>query len=306
MLKRLKLEFFYVRKMFQWGYGWHDWHRYILNKFFSLQLLARIKPISCPRDDGFEIHTLAPRSGLWMAYWTVRSFLYHSGLCPRIIIHDDGSIDERTAAMFESKLANAKVLYKSEAEKMFYADPNIPDIVKKYRRECKNFYIMMFLDHFFLSSTCKVMVLDNDMLFYDRPTEIIEFMRGNSGVDAIYAAYSGSNPVDMDEEYQKKYAAILADASRLNSGLMVFDKSKIDVQRIAEYFEHVTKPDGPLIEQTGWGMILSQIPHSLFPEERYKLRGGIDSSSVCKHFTKPRRHEMFARGIDEARKRIGV
>lgn len=263
-----------------------------------------MKPISCNGNDDFEVHILTPKSGLWMTYWTVRTFLNYSGLRPRVVVHDDGTIDESTARMFESKFSNVRILRRAEADRRFYADPTIPGIVKRYRRDCTNILLLMFIDHFFLSSSRRVLVLDNDMLFYGRPVEMIEFFKGESSLDAVYAAYGGErNPLDVDAAYQEKYADILDDASRLNSGLMMFDKSKIDVRRVEEYFEHVTKPNGHFIEQTGWGMILSQVPHAFFREELYKIRGGIDPTTIAKHFTGPRRHEMFAWGIDEARRR---
>ena len=308
MFKKLKTELFYARRMSQWGYGLRDWYRYVLNKFFSLQLLARVKPIQCIEDADFELHILAPRNGLWMAYWAIRSFMYYSGHCPRVVIHDDGSIDDKAKWIFENKLPNAHVLYRKEAKRLFFSDPNIPDLVKKYRRECKNFYIMMFVDHFFLSKSNKVMVMDNDVLFYNKPNEIIDFLENKNVLDAVFYGSEewDGNPLDVTEEYKNKYSSILADASRLNSGVMLFNKNKFDYAKITEYFENVTKPHGDLIEQTGWGMILCQNPHKFLPEERYVFRGSIGPSVVAKHFTKPRRHEMFARGIDEVRKRIGV
>lgn len=305
----LKRELFFWRKMIQYRYGLREWYRYISNKFFPLQLLRRMEAVSYPLKDDFEVHILTQKSGLWMAYWTIRTFLHHSGLCPHFVIHDDGTIDEQTALMFEGKFLshNVSILRRADADRRFEDDPTIPDLVKKQRKNCTNIYLLMFVDHLFLSTTRRVMVMDNDILFYDRPTEIIDFMNGKSDVDAIFSLYEGErNPIDMDEEYKKKYAHIAQDASGLNSGTMVFDKSKIDFKRVVEYFEHTTKPNGHLIEQTGWGFLLSQIPHAIFPESRYRVRGGVDFPTVVKHFTSPRRHEMFAYGIDEARKRMGV
>jgi hypothetical protein len=308
-LKKIKQELFYVRQMIHYRYGFREWYRYILNKFFSLQLLRYMNPVLYELKDDFELHILTPKFGIWMAYWTIRSFVYHSGLCPHIVVHDDGTIDEKTVRLFESAFSNnnVSILRRVDADRQFEADPTIPSVVKVHRKKCKNTLLLMFIDHLFLSSSRRVLVLDNDILFYDRPTEIIDFMRGNSSVDAIYAVYGEyRNPIDMDEEYKKKYASILSDASGLNSGMMMFDKSKINFDLVAEYFEHTTKPNGHLIEQTGWGFVLSQIPHAFFPEERYRLRGNIQYPTVAKHFTTPRRHEMFAYGIDEARKRMGA
>ena len=307
ILKKIKQELFYIRQMFRYRYGLRKWYQYIFNRFFGLQLLRHMRPVFYEPTDDFELHILDHKPGLWMSYWTIRTFLHHSGLRPRIVIHDDGTIDEKTARIVESRFSgkNVSILRRADADRLFAADPSIPEIVKNHRNNCKNIYLLMFVDHLFLSTSRRVMVMDNDILYYDCPTEIIDFMKGNSNVDAIYAFYEGErNPIDMDEEYKNKYEDILSDASGLNSGMIVFDKSKIDFDRVAEYFEHTTKPDGHLIEQTGWGFILSQVPHAIFPEEIYKLRGNINPPTVTKHFTTPRRHEMFAYGIDEARKRM--
>lgn len=305
--KKIKQELFYVRQMVHYQYGLLNWYRYIRNRFFGLSLLRRMKPVFYEPTDDFELHILDHKPGLWMSYWTIRSFLYHSGLRPRVIIHDDGTIDEETARMVEGKFTgkNVSILRRADADRLFAVNPLIPAIIKNHRNNCKNIYLLMFVDHLFLSSSRRVMVMDNDILYYDQPTEIIDFMQGNSSVDTIFALYEGErNPIDMDEEYKNKYKAISSDASGLNSGIIVFDKSKIDFERVTEYFKHTTKPNGHLIEQTGWGFILSQIPHAIFPEKRYKLRGNIEFPTVTKHFTTPRRHEMFAYGIDEARKHM--
>jgi len=34
---------------------------------------------------------------------------------------------------------------------------------------------------------------------------------------------------------------------------------------------------------------------------KYIIKGGIKENTVIKHFTSPRRHEMYAYGIDKAR-----
>ncbi len=293
--------------MIQYRYGPIKWYRYIKNKFFPVFLVRRVKSITSNHEDDFEWHILSHKIGLWMTYWTIRSFMYQSGLCPRVIVHDDGTIDPATARMFESKFSNVRVLLRGDANRQFSVLSDVPDIIKRARTS-KNFYILMFLDHFFLSASRRVMVSDNDILFFQRPQEIIDFMAGKSDVDAMYFIGwdENRNELPIDETYKKKYTSVLDDAARLNSGLMIFDKSKVKTDRVAEYFEHATDFDHHLIEQSGWGMILSQIPHAFFPEATYRLRGGVKPPVIFKHFTKPRRHEMFAYGIDEARKHMGA
>ena len=303
---KVKDELFFARRMIQYGYGPRSWYRYIKNKFFPVFLIKRAKPIVSNHIDDFEWHILSHKIGLWMTYWTIRSFMGQSGLVPWIIVHDDGTIDTETARMFESKFSNVKVLLRKEANELF-AKLTLPDVIKR-ARQSKNFYILMFLDHFFLSNSRRVMVSDNDVLFFGRPREIIDFMAGRTSADAIYCGGwdDGRNTLPVDDAYEKKYADILDHAARLNSGLLIFDKTKIKLENVVEYLEHATDLDDHLIEQSGWGMILSQVPHTFFPEATYRLRGGVEPPVIFKHFTKPRRHEFFAYGIDEARKRIST
>jgi hypothetical protein len=50
--------------------------------------------------------------------------------------------------------------------------------------------------------------------------------------------------------------------------------------------------------------LVAQTDFRFLPAERYVIRGGIGPGTVTKHFTSPRRFEMFAWGIDLVRSRI--
>ena len=186
---KIKEELFFVRKMIRYRYGPRGWYRYLKNKFFPVFLTRRVKPIVSDRNADFEWHILSHKIGLWMTYWTIRSFMHQSGLVPRVIVHDDGTIDEETARMFESKFSNVRVLLRSEANRLF-AGLNLPTIIHR-ARQSKNFYILMFLDHLFLSDSRRIMVSDNDILFFGNPKEIVDFMAGTSNVDAMYFVAGG-------------------------------------------------------------------------------------------------------------------
>jgi len=41
------------------------------------------------------------------------------------------------------------------------------------------------------------------------------------------------------------------------------------------------------------------------PSNRYQVKYRVNDQTVMKHFTSPRRYEMFAYGIDKARENIG-
>ena len=86
---------------------------------------------------------------------------------------------------------------------------------------------------------------------------------------------------------------------------MVLNKNKITADMLLEFFDNA---DGPinsyLIEMTGWAFLLNHTKFCFLPIERYHIKGGLMSETVAKHFTNPRRHEFYAYGIDEVRKRM--
>src|SRR3989344_8282038 len=105
---KLKEELFFVRKMVHYRYGPRGWYRYLKNKFFPVFLTRRIKPISMPVNTDFEWHILSHKIGLWMTYWTIRSFMHQSGLVPRVIVHVDATIAGQRAQMSEGQFRNVK------------------------------------------------------------------------------------------------------------------------------------------------------------------------------------------------------
>jgi len=302
MWKKIKFEIFFIRKLLKQGYGPRGFYNYFKNKFFGLYLLNKLPRYGSSRNDDFEIHVLTQKSGLWMLVWALRSFLYFSRLNPRIVVHDDGSIDAKTARLFESKFTNLEVLRRREADNLIAARKDIPIHIKKYRQG-KNVMILALLDHLLLSKTNKIMVMDNDILFFDYPEEVVDFVKKKSQYDSLILC-SKASPLTVDEAYLQKYNLREKRAERLNSGLVLINKEKMGLNKLIEYFQHTLDTEGHFIEQAGWSCLVAQTNFNFFPEDKYIVKGGVKNGVILKHFTSPRRHEMFAEGIDKVRKKL--
>src|SRR6266404_1761695 len=112
MAKNIKVELFYLRQLFSRSFPLGYYINYFKNRFFDLMLLrhADAWKNDKPLHHDFEVHILSQQDGLWMLYWTIRSFLYYSGLNPKFIIHDDGTISPKWARVFESKFSHIHIM----------------------------------------------------------------------------------------------------------------------------------------------------------------------------------------------------
>lgn len=300
----IKEELFFFKKILQEKYGLSFYYRYFKNRFLGRFLLPGTSPFICNRNEYFELHALSQKKDIWSLFWALKSFLYHSGLCPKIIIHDDGSIDEKTANILKEKFNNLEILFKKQADEIIQNQFELPDLVLSYRQKGHKL-ILKLVDIFLLSNGKKVMLLDSDVLFFRRPLEVIDFIQNKVEYDALVSGQNGTYNLMVNEEYAKSYDLIRRKAGFINSGLVVFNKDKIRQESLIEYFENTQRqPSDYWVEMSGWGSLLAQTNFKFLPIDHYIIKGKPKEDTVTKHFTKPRRHELFGYGIDMVRRSI--
>ena len=303
MFKKLRVELFFISKIFRDGLVLHLFS-YLKNRFFGGYLLKKLLKLEYQPDDKVELHSLCQKNDLWMLAVSLRSFLYHSDLYPSIIIHDDGSIDDRSAKLIESKFSGLKVLRKKDANKAIDDFPGLTEKVKNYRAK-GHIMIMQFIDIFLLSKAENIIVYDSDLLFYKKPDEIVTFFSGTEQLDALISPQNGTYDLKMDDYYKNKYQIEEKRVGYMNPGLIVYKKEAIKLDKFLEYFDHTKrKLDDYFVGMAAWGCLVSQIHFNSLPIGRYRIKGRPDENTVMKHFTSPRRHELYAYGINMAENKI--
>ena len=301
--KKIKIELFFIRRLFSQKYHAIDYFNYFKNKLFSHLFLPKLLGQECSADPGFEIHVLCQKSDIRMLEWALKSFLYFSKLCPNIIVHDDGSFNKKSASVLEKRFRNLKVLFKVEADRLIEKYPGLPDDIRKYRGG-GHAVILEFFDLFLLSSAKKVMICDTDILFFKRPDEIINFVNGKSQFDALVSR-QGVYDLMVSKEYEQRHQLIEKHADFMNSGLILINRKKFTLDMFVNYFRNTKREvKDYLVGMSGWGSLISQVNFDFFPVDTYIIKGRPGENTVMKHFTSPRRYDFFAYGIDIARKKI--
>ena len=137
---------------------------------------------------------------------------------------------------------------------------------------------------------------------------MVDFVSGKSGYDAlVQRQVKGEAEFDLmiDEIYNEKYKLEKSGVSFMNGGYLMLDREKASMDRLVEYLTHTRRPlTEYFIEMAGWACILGQLKFDFLSPERYAIKGFLNNQMVMKHYTSPRRYEMFAYGIDKARRAI--
>ncbi len=307
MFKKFKTEFFFIAKLFGNKYPLKYYFSYFKNKLWGDYYLSKLRPVRCLAGNDLEIHVLCQKKDLEMLEWNIRSFVYYSGLCPRVVVHDDGSIDAKAADLIESRISNLRILFKSEADKIINNSKDLTDKVREFRNK-GHIMIMEFFDLYFfgyLSDAKNIMILDSDVLFLNKPQEIVDFVNGKNSCDAMISRQYGTYDLKINESYAKILDTEKKETGYMNPGLIIYKNGSLSLKSFVEYFDHTERNiQDYFLGMAGWGCLVSQTKFDFLPGDKYKIKWQPNENTVMKHFTSPRRHEFYAYGIDMIKSKI--
>ena len=154
-----------------------------------------------------------------MLICSLKSFLHHSGLCPKIVIHSDGTIDERSAGILKSKFSGLEVIPRKTADDYIYNMPDLSEKAKNLRRT-KNNLLLKLIDIPLLAKGKKIMIIGDDVLFYSKPQEIVDFVEDKLPYGVLVSENHGQCELGVNEEYLSKYKLIDRRADFINSDFL--------------------------------------------------------------------------------------
>lgn len=300
----LKDELFFIKETLRYGYGWSGVLKYLVNKFWNSGAIYNIKLPDCKFVDDVEIHVLCQKKDSDMLAWSLFSFINESGICPKIIVHDDGSFDQTAVNKLERKFPKLSVLSLKKADELINNIPGLTPKLLEFRKRGHKL-IYKLVDIFLLSQSKKVMILDSDVLFFGYPREILEFISGAINCDSLISKHDGTYDLKMSDDYLKKRNILKNNADCMNSGIILYNKGEIGLEKLLEYFENTQrKPGDYFVEMSGWGCLIAQTKFNFLPPDRYHIKGKSNQNTIAKHFTNPRRHEFYIYGMDRVKRGI--
>jgi len=175
------------------------------------------RPMPCGETRGYEVHILTREKDRTMAFWALKSFFHYLGERPPLVVHDDGSLSADSFRLFEEHFPGCSVIPAGRAD----ADPRLRESLRSlplcelWRFRCEFQLAKKLFDFPSFATEPFVVGLDSDILFFRRPSEILECARAAAPF--------------MSSDYQEAYEfddALIRSADhdfglvpRLNSGL---------------------------------------------------------------------------------------
>jgi hypothetical protein len=190
----------------------------------------------------FEVHALMGKRHLGMTLWAVKSFLQQTGRKYQVVLHDDGSLKDADLALLQEHFPGVRVIQRRDADdavrQKLAGYPNCQEYrfgrleSSNHRGQSYDMFIMSLIlfDICLLTEAEKVMIMDVDVLFFQRPDEIVDWVEDASDQRTLYSV-EAYKPY-RDEKNRLQYTSKAAQT--LNSGLLcihresVYDLDKIE------------------------------------------------------------------------------
>ncbi|WP_404362223.1 hypothetical protein [Marinobacter sp.] len=227
-----------------WVSRWHDL-RYKAALEKTLREAASVDPIPSSNKPLAELHLVTCSRDLFMAILAVKSLLRFTDQLA-VVFHGDRSLDEAGARKLKEQIPGCRVVLLEEADKKAEKHPEIlrlrealPErfrLASGYEAQRRAWALKVFDFHLFAQCD-RVIVLDSDTLFLQRPDELINFIGGREPC-GFYAVPRLRN-LKMPDQLIVNYFPQAHVIPRFNGGLFGFDQTQMPVSLLRDITEKV-------------------------------------------------------------------
>jgi hypothetical protein len=232
-----------------------------------------------------DVRTLICHRDVALALRCLPTLLRYSHEPVRLILHDDGTLDDSDVARLLEALPGSRVMRRAEADERMSELLRRHPVAAAFRRQHP--FALKLLDTT-LTSTPLLRYCDTDVLFF-RPHQ--RFFEPPAGVDALMMA-------DTHDAYSWRSWQLFRRGVRLvarsNAGLMSFRVDRFDLDRIEWILQQPVNPNfRHFAEQTAWAVLASSLTvHQWVPAQVRIVAAGVPRPQglVAGHYIGPFRH----------------
>lgn len=157
-----------------------------------VQLLGGRDTLDFEASSDCEIHTLVSHDHLPL-YVLMLTTLSRHWTSAQVVVHDDGSLTDTDVDRLRNLVPAARTIRRGESDALINKRLADLPLVRKVRES--NPRLIQLVDYYVLSDSRFIVGCDADVVFLERPTEVIEWSDGKrSGVDFMYSPERGWRP----------------------------------------------------------------------------------------------------------------
>lgn len=220
-----------------------DTIRWTLEKIFRL-ILKFTPTIVLPPGGATGIATIVHHDHVQLITIALKSFFYYSGVILPVFLVDDGSLTRKDYVLLQSNFKNILIKHRARAAKEIVRILKGYPYCLRYRKE-KNMEFRIhnkkLFDPILLSPFTKVILLDADVIFFNVPKEILNWIYTNEAAD-LHMSYDKTY-MDKEKHWGVLGTKILAKiwdsplTLYFNSGLYCVTKKNIILKHYEKYLK---------------------------------------------------------------------
>jgi hypothetical protein len=258
-------------------------------KCFLARRILKSAPQPVPIDAEFEIHVLACSKDFLCLLWAVRSFYFFSGPIVSLTIHDDGSLQAWHFQILGRLFPGSRVIPKSQSDDE--ATRFLASFPKCQLSRNQSVYMIKVFDFPFYSRGKRIILLDSDVLFFEKPVDLL-----SSGQESLFNSDIWTNYLFSTKDISSRFGITIPE--KINIGLGVMSKECFDLALTEKMLEDPGLGSAPFfIDQTVIAMLAARNKIRLLgPEYQMSLSRGL-ANTVSKHYTRLIRHLLFLEGL---------
>lgn len=274
-------------------------HKYIFNKLIVLTKPSLYKITNID----VEIHSVIQHDAVLYYMLCLKSLLHQLNFEPKIIVHDDGSLEKSDMDLLKSHFPNLRICeYEKSTNEVLEQIGRFKSLyINRKNRFNKNWHMLTLLDVPLLARSSKILYLDSDILFYRKPNTLVKWMNDSSDNSILYMGdYVHAGVLSIKEIV--KYFGVKP-IIKLNMGILCYSRKSLNLTEMNNYFKFlstVKKNNRLLRDQTYWMLHAARHCGAKLPlNSNYivSFRSKRSSRTVCMHYTSEIRERIYTDGI---------
>ena len=276
-----------------WSRALRRWRRWI-------RILGTPPVVTDPLQPGVavELHLLCHQRDYLTAIWALKSFYHYSGASYPLVLHLQGPASRWMLSRLRHHFPTARIIPQTEADPLvehWLASRGLTRLLEARRR---NPYTLKLTDFLILGQGVNLLSFDSDVLFFRRPEELLP-RSGDPVPTVLFQRDPASNYLLTEEQARNELGIDLV--PRVNVGIMLFARERIDLHRCDEYLAHpAVGGPGAFIDQTVYALAASEQRCVHFLPETYLISLAPKmnlANAVARHYAGLSRPSLTDEGI---------
>jgi hypothetical protein len=186
-------------------------------------------------DGRVEIHMLLHHQRILEGVWALYSFAFFAGEPCQVFVHSDGSLTSADVALLQRVLPGAHVISREAADERVESRLGQRGLSQSLRFRNSLIFALKLIDPFFFGRHPTFFLLDSDVLFFQRPEELLNDFTGSDGIEPpnLYSPDNGTRYCLAPDTLRNLLGRECVPF--FNPGVVRANRSVLDLARIESY-----------------------------------------------------------------------